>query len=200
MSAGDFGHLDALPDDIRDIFMWLCQDVAALHRKWDFHLGLFGKSENYPIIDLLPPVFNLIEESLRSDMTMAVCRLGDPVESFGYENLSFRRLEVFYCQDTDLKKLVDNFVTNCKPVTTHRNKLIGHNDKVARLTPQQAMIPQVKKSDMDAIIKSAGEIINHVAKRNGNTEFGFGFPGDAGADALIYWLKKGWDNRMNPDT
>jgi hypothetical protein len=29
MPAGDFGHIDDLPDAIRDIFMWLCQDVAA---------------------------------------------------------------------------------------------------------------------------------------------------------------------------
>ena len=200
MPTGDFGHLDVLPDQIRDIFMWLCQDVASLHRKWDFYLGLFGKPENYAIIDLLPPVFSLIEESLRTDMTMTVCRLSDPIKSCGRENLNFRTLGDFYDQDAELKRLVDTFVANCDVVRTHRNKLVGHSDKVARLTPQQAMIPQVKKSDMDTIMKSAGEIINHVAKRYGNTQFGFGFPGDAGAEGLIYWLNKGWDSRMTPDT
>jgi AbiU2 len=165
MAKGDFGQLDALPDDRRDIFMWLCQDVVALHRKWEFYLSLFGKSENYPIITILPTVFSLIEESLRTDMTMAVCRLSDRNKTCGQENLNFRSLEDFYVQDAKLKQIVDAFVANCDVVRTHRNKLVGHSDKLARLTPQQVMIPQIKKSDMDAILKSAGEIINHVARQ-----------------------------------
>jgi hypothetical protein len=144
--------------------------------------------------------FNLIEESLRTDMTMAVCRLSDAAKTSRYENLSFRRLEQFYPQDGILKQLVDTFVANCEPVTKHRNKLVAHSDKVTRLTPQQAMIPQIMKSDIESIMKSAREAINHVGKRYGGIEFGFGLPGDGGADGLIYWLKKGWNNRMIFDT
>jgi hypothetical protein len=199
MPVDNFGHVDALPDGIRDIFMWLCQDMAVLHRKWDFYLGLFGNSENHPIIDGLPMPFNLIEESLRTDMTMAVCRLSDAAKTSRHENLSFRRLEQFDLQDGVLKQFVDTFVANCEPVRVHRDKLIAHSDKVTRLTPQQAMIPEINKSYIYTIIKSAGEIINHVGQRYGEIEFGFGFPGDGGADGLIYWLKKGWNNRMNFD-
>jgi hypothetical protein len=200
MPVGDFGHLDILPDDVRDTFMWLCQDVAAMNRKWDFYLGLFGEPENHAIMDASPPAFNLIEESLRTDMTMAVCRLSDPVRSCGQENLNFRALESFYDQDSKLKQLIDDFVAACRPVKAYRNKLVGHSDTVARLTPQQAMIPQIKKSDMDAIMTSAGVVINYVAKQYGNTEFGFGAPGGAGADGLLYWLRKGLDHGVDiPD-
>ncbi|MFO0892067.1 MAG: hypothetical protein U0790_23385 [Isosphaeraceae bacterium] len=198
MAEGDFGHLDVLPDDVRDIFMWLCQDVASLSRKWEFYLGAFGQPDNFVIMDASPMAFNLIEESLRTDMTMAVCRLSDPVRSCGRENLNFRALEAFYDQDAKLKKLIDDFVASCEPVRLHRNKLVGHSDKVTRLSPQQVMIPQIKRSDMEAIMAGASAIINHVAKVYGNTGFAFGTPGAAGADALFYWLKKGFDNRMNP--
>jgi hypothetical protein len=131
---------------------------------------------------------------------MAVCRWSDGIRSCGRENLNFRTLVSLYPQDADLKQLVDTFVANCEPVTKHRNKLVAHSDKVTRLTPQQAMIPQIMKSDIESIMKSAREAINHVGKRYGGIEFGFGLPGDGGADGLIYWLKKGWNNRMIFDT
>jgi Magnesium chelatase, subunit ChlI len=82
-----FGYIASLPDDIRDVFMWLCQDMVALYRKWDFYLGLFGKPENHPIISFLPNAFSVIEESLRTDITMAICRLSDPLEVCRRENL-----------------------------------------------------------------------------------------------------------------
>src|SRR4051812_47210191 len=121
MPAHDFGHIDVLPDDIRDIFMWLCQDVAALNRKWDFYQELFGDPENFEFMRLSHWAFNLIEECVRTDMTMAVCRLSDPIKSCGRENLNFRTLEDFYAQDAKLKELVDDFVTVCEPVKANRN-------------------------------------------------------------------------------
>jgi hypothetical protein len=173
---------------------------VTLYRKWDFYLGVFGKPENDPIIEGLAFALNVIEESVRTDITMAVCRLGDSIKPCGRENLNFRTLAALYPRDVDLKRLVDAFVAACEPVRIHRDKLVAHSDKVARLTPQQAMIPQIMRKDIDAIMTSAGEIINHVGKRYGDRGFGFGIPGDGGADGLIYWLKKGWDNRMNFDT
>jgi hypothetical protein len=195
MDANTFGYIDIFPQYIRKVFIWLCQDVVALHRKWDFYIGLCGKPENYAVIDLLPQAFNVIEESVRTDITMAVCRLSDPIKSCGRENLNFRALEAYFDQDAELKVLIEDFVSSCDPVKLHRNKLVGHSDKIARIKPEQAMIPQIKKSDIETIIKKAEAIINHVAWQYGKTEFGFGFPGDSGATNLIYWLKKGLDSR-----
>jgi AbiU2 len=196
MSEGKFGYIRSLPDDVREVFMWLCQDMVVLYRKWDFYLGLYGKPENYPIISFLPQSFNVIEESLRTDITMAICRLSDPLEMRRQENLNFRSLEAFYDEDFALKKLVDEFVASCEPVRINRNKLVGHSDKVARLEPGRAMIPQIKKADIDLIIANAQAIIKHVAWEYAHQSYAFGLPGDGGADALVYWFKKGSDNRM----
>src|SRR5262249_36271491 len=68
MTNGTFGNLPALPEEIREIYMWLCQDVVALNRKWDFYQGLFGKSENFAVFDLAPLAFRIIEESLKNDL------------------------------------------------------------------------------------------------------------------------------------
>jgi hypothetical protein len=69
---------------------------------------------------------------------------------------------------------------------------------MAKLSPEQAMIPQIKKTDIDAINKKAQAIINHVAWTYAKQEYGFGWEGDGQADALIYWIKKGLDNRLPP--
>jgi len=196
MPEGKFGYIGSLPEEIRDVFMWLCQDMVALYRKWDFYLGLYGKPENQPIVSFLPQAFSVIEESLRTDLTMAICRLSDPLEMRKQENLNFRSLGAFYCQDAKLQVLINEFVMSCEPVRINRNKLVGHSDKVARLEPGRAMIPQIKKSDIDTIIKNAESIIAHVSWEYGNQTYGFGIPGDGGADALVYWFKKGSDNRQ----
>jgi hypothetical protein len=34
MGRDHFGYLDTLPEDIRDTFMWLCQELGNLTMKW----------------------------------------------------------------------------------------------------------------------------------------------------------------------
>jgi hypothetical protein len=193
---GKFGYIESLPDEIREAFMWLAQDVVAMHRKWDLYLGLFGKPESSQVETQLPLPFNLIEESLRTDLTMLIGRLSDNAKFGKDENISFRALLEFYSDDSTLGQLVSSFVQTCKPVTQNRHKLVAHTDKLAKLSADQAMIPQIKKSDIDAINQMAQKIIKHVALTSTGHDYGFGWEGDGGAGALIYWLKNGLDNRI----
>jgi hypothetical protein len=193
---GKFGYIENLPDEIRETFMWLAQDVVALHRKWDLYLGLFGNQESFQVVTQLPQPFNLIEESLRTDITMLIGRLSDSAKFRKDENISFRALLVFYSDDTTLGELVASFVQTCEPVTRNRHKLVAHTDKLAKLSPDQAMIPQIKKSDIDTINQKAQKIIKHVSITKAGHDYGFGFEGDGGASALIHWLKKGPDSRI----
>ena len=138
--------------------MWLAQDVVALYRKGDFYLGLFGKTENYPVISALPQPFNFIEESLRTDITMLIGRLSDNAK-FGKKdgNISFKAIAEYYPNDHALEQLVAEFVNSCDPVIKNRHKLVAHADKLTKLAPEQAMIPQIRKSDIDTINKRRGD-------------------------------------------
>jgi len=63
MSKNAFGYVELLPENIRDSFMWLCQDVASLQHKWDLYLELFGKDQNTNLLsELAPASFNIISE------------------------------------------------------------------------------------------------------------------------------------------
>jgi hypothetical protein len=53
MSKDAFGYDSRLPENIRDIFMCLCQEVACLHDKWSLYLGLFGDKNNTDLLSEL---------------------------------------------------------------------------------------------------------------------------------------------------
>ena len=89
MAETRFGYVDQLPDEIRDVFTELCQETANLGMKWKLYLDLYGESANIVLLqDTANGEFLMIEQSLRVDMTMTICRLADPPRSMGKENLS----------------------------------------------------------------------------------------------------------------
>lgn len=120
------GYNSVVPEDIREMFMWLCQDVASLHNKWQFYVGLYsGEVDTGLLSELAPGSFSIIEESLRNDMTMSICRLTDPVETTGKPNLSLQTLAKS-CEHIDgLSELLDDFLQACDPVRRHSTSSWG---------------------------------------------------------------------------
>lgn len=148
-----FGYDSRIPKSIRGIFMWLCQDVAALQSKWDFYLELYSKEENTALLsELASWSFNIIEETLRNDMTMAICRLCDPSISMGKENLSLATL-VEKCSDIpDMERQLVDFQVACEPISRWRNKQVGHNDLHTRIRPRENPLPGINKNKIDEIL------------------------------------------------
>lgn len=89
-----FGYYPKLPEDIREVFMWLCQDVAALREKWDFYQELFDKGNIDLLSELARASFQIFEESLRDDLTMSICRLSDPAKSLVARKRTICRLPI----------------------------------------------------------------------------------------------------------
>lgn len=192
MAKNDFGYTEKLPEDIRDVFMWLCQDVASLQQKWDFWLELFGKSENTDLLsELAPASFNIILETLQNDITMAICRLSDPTKSVGQENLSFATLAK-KCVDVEgIESLVSEFQKICKPVRQRRNKKVGHRDLNSVIKPLEYPLQGVSKEQIDTIVKTAEGILNFVLQNYENAEMYFHTISPGGAETLLFWLIKG---------
>ncbi|MGO9814707.1 MAG: hypothetical protein ACLP53_28575 [Isosphaeraceae bacterium] len=230
MAKGDFGYDERIPEEIREVFAKLCDDVAFLQHAWNFYLSLFSKAENTQLMwDFAPASFQMIgssgdkcecrgkrpspskkahksrdartkkrksqmiEEALRSYLTMAISRLSDPARLFGYDNLSFATLAQ-KCQKIAgapaLEQDVKEFTDTCKPVHRIRNKLVGHNDLNARISPSQNPIPGVGRPDIDQILDWATKILNKLFNHfvpDGELRFHPHHVG--GADALIDCLK-----------
>ncbi len=118
MAENTFGYCQELPEEHRPIFQALCQDLAMLHLKWDTYLTLFGPTGDAGVLSgLVDGFLRTIEDSLRSDMTMTICRLSDRVKSVGNkENLTFSRLPGLFPQISDLAARVDVFNGACEPL------------------------------------------------------------------------------------
>jgi hypothetical protein len=192
VSKNAFGYNEQLPENIRDIFMWLCQDVASLQSIWDFYLELFGKKQNTDLLSELAPMsFNIIVETLQNEMTMAICRLSDPPKSLGYENLSLATLVKNYNEIEGLDMLLTNFQKICEPVTKRRNKRVGHRDLNTAIKPLENPLPGISKEQIDVILKAAANILNYILQKYENSELYFHTVGPGGAETLIFWLKRG---------
>jgi hypothetical protein len=200
MSNDRFGFHQNLPESIRDVFMWLCQDVAMLRLKWNFYIGLYSSKESTDLMsDLAPASFRIIEESLRADMTMAICRLSDPIETRGQNNLSICTLCLLLSRMEDNQSLVEmleDFKQACKPVRALRNKRVGHNDLHTRIRPQKNPLPGIRRSQIEHIVEQAEKILNYVYQCYVDSQLSFGPIHVGGADTLLFWLRKGWESEF----
>lgn len=190
MSSNAFGYDSRLPEDIREVFMWLCQDVASLQNKWSFYLGLFSSQENAALLsDLAQSSFQIIEESLRDDMTMAICRLSDPPRSMGKDNLSLSALVQQCGRVNSVPELLKDFLDACEPVRQYRNKRVGHNDLNTTIKPRDNPLPGIGRGQIDRVLQLASVILNTIYQRFVDGELYFAPFQIGGADTLIYWLK-----------
>jgi hypothetical protein len=190
-----FGYEEKIPDTIREIFMWLCQEVVSLQDKWRFYQELFGSDENAALLsDLAIHSFEIIEEALRNDMTMSISRLSDPPKSIGKDNLSLMTL-IVQCDkaDSSIASLKDDFLKACKPIRLNRIKLVAHRDLKTTLKPDENPLLGIGRSTIDEIIRLACEILGTIHKQYvNNTGLAFQPPlARGGAEDLIFWLKNG---------
>ena len=190
-----FGYNTRMPETVREIFMWLCQDVASLQSKWDFYLELYGKSENTSLLsELAHWSFNIIEESLRNDMTMAICRLCDPSITMRKENLSLATL-VEKCHDIrGLKVRLAEFQSACEPISHWRNKQVGHNDLNTVIQPRENPLPEINRAGIKRIIDLASDILQTIAIHYSIGDLNFHTISRGGAEDLIFWLRAGQEH------
>jgi hypothetical protein len=198
MSSTPFGYVEEIPEQFRDVFMWLCQDLASLQRKWDFYLELFSIKENAELLsDLAPTSFNIIFESLQCEITMSICRLSDPPSSMRQENLSLQTLIMNFSGNEKLKRLLDEFQKNCDPIRQLRNKRIGHRDFDTVIKPIENPLPGIAKNQINSVLIMAGDILNQVLQMHKDSELYFHPKGPGDSNVLLSLLRKSKEIRLN---
>jgi hypothetical protein len=187
-----FGHTESLPPPVRDIFMWLCQDVVSLNEKWNLYLGLFSDAETSGLLsDLARSTFQMVEESLRNDMAASISRLCDAARSFGHDHVSLKALTNRLRDIHGLDQKVDAFIQLCDPIVQYRHRRIGHNDLDSLISPNENMIPGIRRDLISEICEIAGEILNFVLRNYEDAEMIFETSHVGGPDSLINWLRMG---------
>jgi AbiU2 len=191
MANGGFGYVPELPEDVRGIYMDLCQDVASLHAKWGLYLDLFSTAEATTLLSQIAPgTFQIVEESLRTDILMLICRLSDPPQSCGKDNLSMAVLARQFAYVEGLGELVTRLREECEPVRLYRDKRIAHNDLRSALNPKDNLLGKIGRQRLDKILTLAAEILRCVLRRVvANADLGFHFELMGSGRDLLYWLE-----------
>jgi len=187
-----FGYDENFPEEIREIFMWLCQDLASLSTMWNLYLGLFGKKEDSGILfDTARGSFAIIEEALRISMVMGICRLNDPALQKKNKNLSIQRLANNFQNNPEIQRLCIELNEACKPFEVHRNKLLAHRDLETALYNKGNLLPKIEKTQVDEVLDLLAKIVNVGAWHYVDAGFGFSGKMIGDADSLLFYLKKG---------
>ena len=163
MSQAEFGTGERIPEEFRDSFMQLREDISMLQHKWNLYLELFSKAETTALLsDVAPAFFQTIEESLRNDMIMAICRLSDPARALGGEILSLATLVGQCGKVPNIDARLTAFQSAAGCVRLLRNQRLRHNDLTTRIDPRDDLLPGIDRSRVDEILRLASEIMKAI--------------------------------------
>lgn len=197
MPQGDTGYNSQVPDKIREMIPILYDDVIRLHSVCDFYFSLFATEDNVGLMsEMALASFSIIEQSLRTDIVVTICRLADREKVSGHKTISFTAMQA-ECNTPGVEPLLTQFRDACASVKLYRNKHIGHNDREAKLEPAGEPIILLGKPTFDRILSLAGDLINTVYQHYTNSQLGVRAWQYGGADELLRCLSvaRDKDNR-----
>jgi hypothetical protein len=154
---------DRLPTEIRDLTLRLREDLARIRLKWSYYRELFGSRENTRLLtDTARACFQMVEESLRHDIILSLCRLSDPARTLGGESPSFATLVAQCGNIPKAEDLLTAFQAACGSVRRYRHRHLGHNDPAAIIEPREHLLPDVDPSQIDEILGLGGGLLRAV--------------------------------------
>jgi len=196
MKNNAFGYNEKIPENIRDVFMWLCQDLAELNHMWEFYVGLFGNKDDADLLaNYLYTTFMVIEQSLRTSIIMSICRLDDPPVQGKNRNLTLKALIDQCSNQNDVEELYSEFHLACEPFEIFRNKRVGHRDLPTSINYESFLLPGIGKAQVETVLTLAEKILNKIALFYADTDFYFKSSSPGGADTLLHWMRVGIENR-----
>lgn len=176
------------PEDIREPFRLLYNEVVELRKMWQFYQTLFARENLSILADISKDSFQIIQDALVDSMTMAICRLRDPVKQHGHKNLS---LTIFGDPNTYpyASEALERLEKACKEVVDVRNQRVGHASFSARTDPLNHPLPEINAENVNLIIELMEQTINSAYKDRKQEEFGFETGDIHAGDDLVSWLE-----------
>jgi hypothetical protein len=163
MAQPGSGNSERIPEETRAAFAQLYQDVTMLHHKWHLYLELFSTQQSATLLsNVAQACFQVIAESLRNDMLIAICRLSDPSHWLGSEYLSLATLVARCSKVPNVDALLTAFQSAAGPVRLLRNRRILHNDLHTRIVAHDDPFPGIDRSQIEEILRLASAILKAV--------------------------------------
>lgn len=179
------------------LYTILLNEVSWLKVRWKQYQELFGT--NPERIDILNEVaglfFRIIQDGLLEDTLLHICRITDPPESAGAENLTIRRLPDLI-EDEDFNEeiagLVDNLVQETQFARDWRNRRLAHSDLALAMEEGARPLEGVSRERINKTIGSLHQLLHRLSVQYSRQELSMEVitPADD-ALSLLYVLRDG---------
>jgi hypothetical protein len=200
-------NYSGLPNEIREVFSHLSEDMVWLHAKLKVFRELFAKPEDRAVIrEAASFAAMVIEDSMLSDIIITVCRMieggkppGEPETPAGREkSLSLTHLlKLLSDSNTDIELVqrcnarYRELVGLLRPLKKLRNKVVAHRDLKTVLAGLPIQIP-FDPPELDKIAAELADIMNEIDAYFTDSSTAFVAPFGVGSgDTLIHFLKRG---------
>jgi hypothetical protein len=188
-------NIEAMGVDLGEPYDALWQQLAALHRKWEEYVVLFGsKPERIELLNKSAPAFfRIVQDSLFEDVLLHAARLTDSPKTRGKPNLTIRRLPAAIA-DLIVRETaaiaVDEAVCATDFCKDWRNRHIAHRDlDLAYGTGAGPLLP-ASREKVELVLKALSDTLNIVAKHYLDTTTFFDLGGSfRGAESLLRILE-----------
>ena len=193
-TAADFlaAKRQKLPGDLADLHSQLGQDLTWLHLNWQEFKRLFAVSEKHVALlnATAPRFFARYEQAVWHDTLLHLCRLTDPPQSVGRDNLTIRRLIPLVTDSTlaaRVKLEVEEAVRNTEFARDWRNRRLAHRNLAQALEPELYPLALASRAHVEAALASLCKVMNSVELhyKNSTTSYEHVIVYDSGADALL---------------
>src|SRR5689334_19928229 len=82
-----------MPDDLREMYDNLWNEVAGIHSQWKIFYQLFTNEERVDFLrEMAPSFFGVLQNAFLDNIVVMLCRITDPEETGKKKNLTLERL------------------------------------------------------------------------------------------------------------
>ncbi len=139
--------------------------VTDMNLQWKMFDDIYGKDENYPVLNGVGTQFwNYLQDKMLDMLFLSISRFFDPVGGGANVNLSLKCIitlpEVADIQAELIKREVKMRANWEKGIKIWRHKRISHSDKAFAL--KEVIIPEVKFTDMKKLVDDITEFADFV--------------------------------------
>ena len=190
------GKSNPIPPALDEKLKAIDVEVRNLYFKWRFFSQLFTDTQRVQILNATASsLFQSIEDSMLSDILLAISRLTDPQKSVGQENLSFENLAKEIPRgalQTQIADLLAEIKRKTRDIIVWRKKKLAHNDLQKALG--SFSLPPIQKKDLTDTLELIPKVMNLIYGYFYDTEIRYDLCVTSNdGDSLLFYLEYGLD-------
>lgn len=201
-----FGYIEKIPENIREMFTILCQNLTLIQGKWDLFNTLFDSKNSEMLNSLASFAFKLIKVSLFEEVILGICRFGDNSVVCKHKTVSFKTLVAECGTVPDKENKLSDFVNLYEPFKILRDQHIGHTDYEVHIgdpdyhlliSSHNLPIPMITKEMVDKILECSSKLLISISTHYSGADLYFHTFTSNDGNALLYWLNYAFDSQKN---